>query len=1105
MKNKILIFILLTIFCLPIRSQNIFDDISFSRSMKFIQKGKLNKAFEKIEKEITKEKDLLRNKYAISLIYSNRDFKNYNPVKSYNYLSESQVIFQNIIEEKIIKKLNDIPITDSVYILEFNKICNLALEDAVQKNQIYNYNEYLRFYTKSSLENQETVIKKRNIVAYNQAELANTLESYSEFIDKYPNANQVESAWKQIHVLSFKNASKKNTINEYLSFINLFPDAIQVKEAQKKIELIEYKNVKRRNNSNEYLRFLNEYPNAKQYAQVKDLYEKSFFYENTTKNQWHTYKNFILKYPNHRYIPIAKDSLLNVSTRIKNPSCLYYVIKNFDISILKYEELITLYYQIISQDGELSTLEQFKIDFPEYYRTIETFEEDYFTAIKAYEAGITSSLDTTMNNQNNNDLDELSKRLKREGAKSGSIQISLMWDNYNDLDLHCIDPNNEEIFYSNKNSSTGGELDVDMNVQPRSLEPVENIYWLDSLAPEGTYKIYLNHYSNHGCGVNCNDPTKYLIRIKHNFTIKEFEGRISHGDGKIPIYEFSYEQLSYGDIDPESYREIIKYIKENNSNDLEFLALQKLIKTDLEKQDYRGAKRTISKLKRYINHKNLENIVELINKEEDNSVKIKDLEYINTDDGNEYSPVISGDNKTLFFCATNRSENLGGEDIFYSENLNNEWKNVEIFTELSSGDTEDALMSISTDETKILKFINGKLGISEFSSNGWSAIDYLNDNINSGDWNGDGMFTGNGNGIIFSSVREANYNFSKSNNYHLSNHYPSDIYITIKDSNGVYQQSFNLGPKINTIYSERTPFLHPDMRTLYFSSNGLGGFGGYDVFKSTRIADSCWDCWTDPENLGKEINTSDDDWGYKISTDGELAYFSKIAPNRKDDDLFYLNIPPHLRPNYVATISGYLLDYNSQPIDAIITWEDLDKNEIIMKSKSNVEDGSFFMILPLGKRYGYYIDKIGYFPVSNNIDLTDSITPQEINTDVQIVTIDDMIINEISVPLKNLFFESGRTRLTSSSIPELKRIAKIIVENNLKVELSGHTDDVYKEEYNLELSKERAEAVKDYLLKLGCSSDKIITIGYGESKPLNENKNKQERRINRRVEFKFVK
>ena len=224
---------------------------------------------------------MLRNKYAISLIYSNRNFKDYNPKKSYDFLLESQILYTEINEEKLINKLNDIPINDSIYSLEFNKICNLGLEDAIQKNQIEIYNEYLQFYKKSSIENKKTAIQKRNVVAYNTAVISNTLESYYDFIDKYPDAKQIESAWKEIHILSFEEACNINTINEYLNFIKSFPKANQVKEAQKKIELIEFENVKRRNNSKEYLRFLNEYPVAGQYEIVKDFYEKKLFFMKT--------------------------------------------------------------------------------------------------------------------------------------------------------------------------------------------------------------------------------------------------------------------------------------------------------------------------------------------------------------------------------------------------------------------------------------------------------------------------------------------------------------------------------------------------------------------------------------------------------------------------------------------------------------------------------------------------------------------------------------------------------------------------------------------------------------------------------------------------------
>ena len=126
------------------------------------------------------------------------------------------------------------------------------------------------------------------------------------------------------------------------------------------------------------------------------------------------------------------------------------------------------------------------------------------------------------------------------------------------------------------------------------------------------------------------------------------------------------------------------------------------------------------------------------------------------------------------------------------------------------------------------------------------------------------------------------------NNYNGDNQYPSDIFISLKDKNDIWGRPFNIGDSINTRYTERSPFLHPDMKTLYFSSDGHGGLGKLDVFMTTRLHDSCWTCWSEPINLGKEINTIESNWGYKISTDGKTAYFTKEKTNYKENSLLLL-------------------------------------------------------------------------------------------------------------------------------------------------------------------------------------------------------------------------
>ena len=315
----------------------------------------------------------------------------------------------------------------------------------------------------------------------------------------------------------------------------------------------------------------------------------------------------------------------------------------------------------------------------------------------------------------------------------------------------------------------------------------------------------------------------------------------------------------------------------------------------------------------------------------------------------------------------------------------------------------------------------------------------------------------------------------------------------------------SLGYQINTPYAERTPFLHPDMKTLYFSSDGHGGIGKLDVFKSTRLADSCWNCWSKPINLGKEINTEESDWGYKISTDGEKAYFSKKKSAKENEDIYWLNLPPHLRPDFVATVSGKLLDINNKPVAAEIKWEDLQTGKSVGQSKSDPSDGSFFIVLPLGKIYGYYINKDEYFPISNNLDLRNNNKPIEIVSDIKLVAFKQMIEEGTAVSINNLFFNFGKYDLLPYSIPELKRVAKIINNNNLKVEINGHTDNIGDDKNNQVLSEKRAGAVKDFLITEGCSASLLTIVGFGKTQPIASNDNENGRAKNRRVELKFVK
>ena len=562
--------------------------------------------------------------------------------------------------------------------------------------------------------------------------------------------------------------------------------------------------------------------------------------------------------------------------------------------------------------------------------------------------------------------------------------------------------------------------------------------------------------------------------------------------------------LSYSDDKSGEYD---SYIRQAAPKERAFVALQRMISPDIHKKNWPGALTKVNAYKPLFGEKNkkIDDLISILTAKWDPTIKIQAFgPEINTKEGGEYTPVISADERYIYFCGRNRPDGNSMEDIYFARLKSR--SPAQVISDLSDYTTNDAPVSISTGGTSLMIFRDGNLFTSEKTEYGWGSPEELPKGVNAGSWQADAMISSDGNALLFSSIREENldyYGQREANNYHGDGNYPSDIYVSLKNEWGEWGEPINLGKTINTIYPDRSPFLHPDMKTLYFSSSGHGGLGELDVFKSTRLDDSCWDCWSEPINMGKEINTKKNDWGYKISTDGDKAYFAK-EDNQDTNDLFWLNLPKHLRPDFVATISGSLLDKNNQPVSAEIRWEDLQTGKSVGQSKSDPTDGSFYIVLPLGKIYGYYVDKDGYFPISNNIDLKNNAKPIAIDSNIDLVTFQQMIDEGLAVPINNLFFETGRFTVLSNSYPELKRIAKIIQSKNLKVVIEGHTDNVGEDAANLTLSEQRANAVKEFLIKEGCNPSQLNTKGFGKTKPVAPNDTDKGRAKNRRVELKLT-
>ena len=505
-------------------------------------------------------------------------------------------------------------------------------------------------------------------------------------------------------------------------------------------------------------------------------------------------------------------------------------------------------------------------------------------------------------------------------------------------------------------------------------------------------------------------------------------------------------------------------------------------------------------------------IITLLRFEDEYLVPVNLGSGINTA-ANEYSPIPTADESKLFFTGLNR-DGKGAEDIYMSKYGNGLWQKAEKLTSMVNSKKNEAPEGISVDGTQLIIFGNydesfgrGDLFYTDITKQGWNAPTPFPFPINTGWFDCDAKPTADGNAILFVSDRPGSIGgFHRIHQiYHGSKNGNTDIYISFKTDTG-WSLPINLGPIVNTPYAERKPFLHPDMKSLYFSSEGHYGLGRMDIFKSVRLSEDSWTEWSEPVNMGRYINTAGDDWGAIVSTEGYISYFA--ASEREDSygrtDIYAIKVPDSLRPEKVVTISGKVRDNEGNTIAADIIWEDLETGKQIGHLRSNPQDGSYFVVLPLGKNYGVYANKDGYYQITKNVDLRkDEGFFYGIYEDITIYNLKQL--GGSNIRINNVFFEYDKWDLKPESYPDLDRLAELLKTiPEFQVEIAGHTDYIGGDDYNHILSEKRARSVVYYLSGKGINRDRLKPTGYGKTKPVVSNETDAGRAQNRRVEFKVI-
>jgi flagellar motor protein MotB len=408
---------------------------------------------------------------------------------------------------------------------------------------------------------------------------------------------------------------------------------------------------------------------------------------------------------------------------------------------------------------------------------------------------------------------------------------------------------------------------------------------------------------------------------------------------------------------------------------------------------------------------------------------------------NEGAPSVTADGSMIFFTACNRADGLGSCDIYFARREGKKWGEP----------------------------VN------------------IGRPVNSSAWEAQPSISPDGNTLYFSSNRNGGQG-------------RMDIWYSERGPDGNWQTPVNLGKTINTAGNEMSPFIHVDNQTLYFSSDGHTGMGGYDLYLTRR--DSTGN-WSEPDNLGYPLNTHFDEIGLIVNARGDKGYFSSNRMSGEVRDIYFFELHPVARPREVSYMKGTVYDADTrQRLRASFELIDLYSSELLIRAYSDPLTGEFLVPLVTGGDYALNVSREGYLFYSDHFSMSNF--AHQTDPFLKDVPLHPISAGEKTI-LRNIFFEFDSYELKSESIVELERMTRFMKDNpGIFIRINGHTDNIGDPSYNMELSEKRAERVAAFLIDSGISSERVRHAGFGETMPVASNQTEEGRAENRRTEFEII-